>query len=71
MSAKPDGYSGAPLPGKLGIKDPHRAALVSTPSGFERQFGTPSGGATISRRLRGKADILVFFPTNERELPRW
>lgn len=64
------GYSGTPLPKKLGIKDGHRVALVSAPSGFEGQLGTAAGGATISRRLRGKVDIFLFFPKNASDLVR-
>jgi len=68
--AKGIGYSGTPLPKKLGIRDGHRVALVSAPSGFERQLGPAAGGATISRRLRGKADIFVFFPKSASDLVR-
>ncbi len=70
MPAKISGYSGTPLPKKLGIKDGHRVALVSAPSGFERQLGTAARGVTISRRLRGKVDIFVFFPKNASALAR-
>ncbi len=35
------GYSGTPLPKKLGIKEGQRVALVGAPEGFERTLGEP------------------------------
>ena len=63
------GYSGTPLPKKLGIKDADRVALISAPADFETYLAA-SGAAIISRRLRGKADIFVFFPKNASDLER-
>ncbi len=70
MSTKTAGYSGTPLPKKLGIKNEHRVALISAPEGFERLLSDAPADAKISRRLRGKADIFVFFPKNAGDLTR-
>ena len=34
MSAAPAGYSGRPLPQKLGIKEGHRVCVLGAPAGF-------------------------------------
>ena len=46
------GYSGTPLPQKLGIKDGHAVAVLGAPAGF------PIRGAS---RLAGSLDVIVVF----------
>jgi hypothetical protein len=61
------GYSGTPLPQKLGIKEGHKVVLVGSPTGFE--LGTLPTAATVSRltgtgakRASGSEyDVLVVF----------
>jgi len=62
------GYSGTPLPQKLGIKDGHRIAVISAPSAFA--LGVLPAGVTLYRSLAGKAmlDVLVVFVTRRAEL---
>jgi hypothetical protein len=49
------GYSGTPLPKKLGIKPEARVALVDAPPDFARTIGvTPARGA-------GALDVIVWF----------
>ena len=48
------GYSGTPLPQKLGIKDGARVRLAGAPGGFARTLG-------VRPRLRGEADVFVLF----------
>ena len=62
------GYSGTPLPQKLGIKEGHRVAVVAGPPGLE--LGALPAGATLQRGLIGKAplDVLVVFVTRRAEL---
>ena len=70
MSA-PAGYSGTPLPKKLGIKPGHRLLLLGAPAGFED--GTLGGlpeGVTVGRTARGPADVIVSFHTERAELAR-
>ncbi len=71
MTAEPNrgtGYSGTPLPRKLGIKEGHRLALLGAPDGLE--LGElPPGVATV-RRASGTADVIVSFHTERRDFER-
>lgn len=60
------GYSGTPLPQKLGIKERHRVALVEAPAGFEKTLGTlPTGATLLKLATRAKEppllDVIVVF----------
>jgi hypothetical protein len=71
MSARPAGYSGTPLPRKLGIKPGHRLLLLRAPDGFEDDtLGELPDGVTVRRRARGLADVIVAFHTRRAELAR-
>jgi hypothetical protein len=48
------GYSGTPLPQKLGIKEGSRVRLAGAPDGFARSMG-------VVPRSRGEADVMVLF----------
>lgn len=56
------GYSGTPLPRKLGIKPDSRVLLLNAPDGFDLE------GAT--RRATGLADVILSFHTERRDLER-
>jgi len=64
------GYSGTPLPKKLGVKDGHVVFLDRLPDGLE--LGLPPT-ATVVRRLRGGLDVSLTFhsrlSTLEKRLP--
>jgi hypothetical protein len=66
------GYSGTPLPQKLGIKEGHRVALVDPPEGFD--LGTLPAGAAVSRGLAARGapppplDVIVAFVKRRVEL---
>jgi hypothetical protein len=64
------GYSGTPLPQKLGIKDGHRVALVGAPAGFAGTLGRLPTGATTQTGLAGKSvlDVVVVFVTERAKL---
>ena len=64
------GYSGTPLPTKLGIKPESRIALVRAPDGFDRTLGRLPGGVVIRRSARGPLDVIVFFTTSAAGLHR-
>jgi hypothetical protein len=64
----PAGYSGTPLPKKLGIKPGHRVLLLSAPEPFE--LGELPDGVTVGRAARGKADVIVSFHTTRADLAR-
>jgi hypothetical protein len=61
------GYSGTPLPKKLGIAPGSTVALVGAPAGVID--GLPDD-VTVKRQARGKADVVVAFFTERRELER-
>ena len=62
------GYSGTPLPRKLGIKPGYAVALVSTPEGFERILGELPADVTLRRRAQGRCDLIVWIVGARREL---
>ncbi len=61
------GYSGTPLPKKLGITEGSTLALVAAPPGL--LDGLPSG-VRVTRQARGTADVVVAFFTERREVER-
>jgi hypothetical protein len=71
MSAPSTGYSGTPLPRKLGIKPGQRVILLGAPAGFEAEtLGELPGGVRIARCASGTADVIVAFHTRRVELER-
>jgi hypothetical protein len=64
------GYSGTPLPRKLGIKQGARVALVDAPDNFEATLGALPDGVTVRTRARGPVDVIVFFTTSRAKLER-
>jgi hypothetical protein len=66
------GYSGTPLPKKLGIKEGHRVAVVNGPKGFEETLGDVPDGVLVQTDTAGKErfDVLILFVTRRAELER-
>jgi hypothetical protein len=64
------GYSGTPLPKKLGIKPESRLALVGAPDGFGKTLGQLPERVEVRSRARGPLDVIVFFTTSAGELRR-
>jgi hypothetical protein len=64
------GYSGTPLPKKLGIKEGSRIALVNAPENFEAELGELPDHVEFIKRLTKSLDIILFFVLNERALIR-
>src|SRR5713101_3776507 len=73
------GYSGTPLPAKLGIKKDHRIALIHAPAGFAKILGDLPEGVKIRQASRDQKradnadladlmDVMVFFTNNRAEL---
>ena len=62
------GYSGTPLPKKLGIREGSRICYVNQPSDFERTVGELPDGVEVRSRARGSLDVVVWFVTARREL---
>lgn len=55
------GYSGTPLPKKLGIKDGSRVALIAAPDGFMSTLGDLPPRVKVGSK--GEADVIVLFAT--------
>jgi hypothetical protein len=71
VSAAGAGYSGTPLPRKLGIAAGHRLALLDAPEGFEEQvLGPLPDGVQVRRTARGRAEVIVAFVLERRTLER-
>lgn len=63
-----DGYSGAPLVKKLGIKVNSTVVLINAPKDFERTIGDLPEGATLQRGNRGSRDLTIWFIKSAKEL---
>lgn len=64
------GYSGTPLPRKLGIREGARVALLGAPQGLEASLGALSPGATVRARMTGGADVVLLFARSAADLAR-
>ena len=65
------GYSGTPLPRKLGIKPGHRVLALGAPEGFvEGTLGELPDGVVLRTTARGSADVIVSFHDRRAELAR-
>ena len=64
------GYSGTPLPKKLGIKAGSRVVLTGAPQGFARMLEPLPDAATVKTINRGARDVTLWFTRSRRELER-
>ena len=64
------GYSGTPLPKKLGFKPGFAAAYVDAPEGFDALLGELPEDVTVRKQLRGPLDLIVCFVVERRDLER-
>jgi hypothetical protein len=55
------GYSGTPLPRKLGVRPATTVALVDAPDGFERALDPLPGVVRLRRSARGACDVALWF----------
>lgn len=57
------GYSGTPLPKKLGIREGDRVAFLGAPTTFDATLGAPLEGVTVTRAARAAHafDVIVLF----------
>jgi hypothetical protein len=69
MPSRPAGYSGTPLPKKLGIKPGHRVAFVHAPNDFAATLGALPADLEIVVDDAGALDLAVFFTTRANALP--
>jgi len=64
------GYSGTPLPKKLGIKAHSVVALVGAPGDFRETVGPLPEGARLRKGIRSKADLAIWFVRSGEDLLR-
>ena len=66
------GYSGTPLPKKLGIKPGARLGLCGAPEDFDETLGELPDGAAIQKLGRGASrfDVILCFARSSKELAR-
>lgn len=57
------GYSGTPLPKKLGIREGSRVAILNAPNGFGTTLGSLPARVTVRDKGGGEADVIVLFAT--------
>jgi hypothetical protein len=57
------GYSGTPLPRKLGIRDGSRVLLVGAPDGFQGVLGELPDGVELVTPGERELDVVVVFVT--------
>jgi hypothetical protein len=62
------GYSGTPLPKKLGIKEGSTVVLLDAPPGFEDVLAPLPDGVDLTRGLVDGIDVAVVFVTRRAEL---
>jgi hypothetical protein len=65
-----EGYSGTPLPKKLGIKPDTTVALLGAPRSFERALAPLPEGVRLTRQARGRADRVLLFVRTRAELAK-
>ena len=64
------GYSGTPLPKKLGIRAGALVALLGAPEGFENTLGPLPEGVRIARTARGRPQLILLFTQSRADLER-
>ena len=64
------GYSGTPLPRKLGIGPGVRVAFVNAPDEFAGVLGALPEDVMVRTRARGPLDVIVFFTVRRSGLER-
>ena len=66
------GYSGTPLPKKLGLKPDARFGVVGAPEGFGRTLGELPPGVRVQTIAAGKDryDVIVCFTSSMAELAK-
>ena len=69
MTVPAAGYSGTPLPRKLGIAPGDRVLLIGAPDGFERSTLGPLPDVDVHRRAgRSPYDVVLAFAPDRRAL---
>jgi CheY-like chemotaxis protein len=64
------GYSGTPLPKKLGIKSGMVVALLGAPDGFQQTLQPLPDNVLFRHQARGKCDLIIWFAASAADLKR-
>ena len=64
------GYSGTPLPQKLGIKPGLTVVTINAPTNYRRLLGTIPDGVTFSDRLKQESSFVHAFIKKRSELAK-
>ena len=64
------GYSGTPLPKKLGIKPGETVVTINAPSNYRRLLGDLLNGVTFSNRVTPGSGFVHLFETKRSELQK-
>lgn len=64
------GYSGTPLPKKLGVRPDSAVLLLGAPKEFRRTLGELPRGARLRRDSDARADLTLWFVRSRKELRR-
>ncbi len=64
------GYSGTPLPKKLGISEGSRIALVNAPDGFEEELTPLPPDVAFLQRVVAPVNVILFFVSNRADLEK-
>jgi hypothetical protein len=68
--AHPAGYSGTPLPKKLGIKEGSVVALLGAPRGFRKNLGKLPAGAKLLAGAKRDCTLTLWFTRSRADLVR-
>ncbi len=64
------GYSGTPLPKKLGIKEGYTIVLINSPEHFAATLRDLPAGVHLVKENRSNRDLTIWFVTSRKELER-
>lgn len=68
--ANPAGYSGTPLPKKLGIKEGSVVALLAAPRGFRKTLGQLPAGVRLRPKPDARCTLTLWFVRSRADLTR-
>jgi len=69
-AASTSGYSGTPLPKKLGLHEGSTLGLDGAPAGFEDVLGRLPEGAKVVRGARAARELTLWFVRTKAELAK-
>ena len=69
-SRAPAGYSGTPLPRKLGIKAGHTVLLLGAPDDFESTLGSLPEDVRLVSRSGRPVELIILFAKSSDDLSR-